>query len=177
MKRFFVFVTVLISVFTACTPDNGIEDNGASALNNDGTFEISIYTDKKEYKAEQEIICRAVVEYVGEGEGTVIYSGDPLVGFALKDDKYFDGTYCSNLVLMETEFNKAEPVTVEFSKSGGWSGEDPNAEFYKEFYSEKELILPPGEYEISATIDGFFDKDDYQSSEYELKVSVRIIVK
>lgn len=176
MKKIFIMTAVLLLALAACAPVSG-EDDGASAVSGDGTFKISIYTDKNEYKAGEEIICRAIVEYIGEGDGVVIYSSDPLVGFALKDDKYFDGGYAVEDVLISTEFKKGEPVTYQFSKSGGWSGEDENARFYEEFYSEKELKLPPGEYEILAAIDGFFDQEDYQSSKYELKASVKVTVK
>lgn len=177
MKKLFIFIIALIFALASCAPVSGGEDDGASKVNSDGTFKLSIYTDKKEYKAGEMITCYAIVEYTGDGDGVVIYSANPLMGFALKDDKYFDGTYAVADVLISTEFEKGVPVTFEFSKSGGWSGEDENAAFYEQFYSEKELKLPAGEYEISAAIDGFFDKDDYQGSEYVLKASVNLRVK
>lgn len=176
MKRVFIIMAALLMALAACAPVSEVNDGGTSDISSDGTFEISVYTDKDVYGKDEAVLCWAVVEFIGEGDGVTIYSSDPLVGFGIKDGKYFDGGYAVNDVLITTEFKKDEPETYEYSKSGGWSAEDPNAEFYKEFYAEKELILPSGEYEISATIDGFFNQDDYQGSKYELSASVKIRV-
>lgn len=175
MKRVLIILAALLIVLTACAPASTGE-NAVSDISNDGIFEISIYTDKDVYSKSEPILCWAVVEYVGKDERIQIYSSDPLVGFGLKDGKYFDGTYVAEDVLITTEFIKGEPETYEFAKSGGWSAGDPNASFYEQFYADDELILPSGEYEISATVNGFFDQNDYKGSKYELKASVKVNV-
>ena len=142
----------------------------------DEIFDIKLYVDKYEYTEEEIINSYATLEYIGEEDSITIYSADPLVGFALKDDKYFDGLYMSNDILMTTTIKKGEILRFDFSKSGGWSAEDPHADFYEKFYSEKELILPAGTYEISATISCSFDHDDVLGTRYSKSVSTEITV-
>lgn len=142
----------------------------------DENFELKIYVDKNIYSTEESIQCYATVEYIGEEDSLTIYSSDPLVGFGLKDDKYFDGGYAVNDELITTEFKKGDVIRFDFMKSGGWDGDDPNADFYKEFYSVKELKLPAGSYEISATIDGSLNVNDMLGTTYKKTVSTKISV-
>jgi len=142
----------------------------------DEIFELKLYVDKNTYSTEGIIQCYATVEYVGDKDSITIYSSDPLVGFGLKDDKYFDGGYAVNDVLISTTFKKGEIVRFDYMKSGGWSGDDTNADFYKKFFAEKELILPAGNYEISASIDGSFDSDDMLGTKYKQTVKTTIKV-
>ena len=142
----------------------------------DENFELKIYLDKNIYSTEEIIQCYATVEYVGDEESITIYSSDPLVGFGLKDDKYFDGGYAVSDVLKSTTFKKGEIVRFDYMKTGGWSDDDSNADFYKEFFAEKELILPVGNYEVSASIDGSFDSDDMLGTKYKQAVKTAIKV-
>jgi hypothetical protein len=98
------------------------------------------------------------------------------VGFALKDGKYFDGSYAQNDVLMPTAFTKGEPARYDFVKSGGWSADDENADFYEAFFADPELILPAGEYEVSATLKYSTDPDDVLGTQQTLMVSLEITV-
>jgi hypothetical protein len=183
--RLFGVIMILAACFAllslaGCAPAGAVVPPGdpdAWSHNNDGTFEINIYTDKDEYKAGEPILCWATVEYVGEGDGITIYSSDPLVGFGLKDGRYFDGEYWVNDVLITTEFTKGETEAYEFTKSGTWDADDPDAAFYEQFFKEKDFTLPAGDYEISATLDGFLNQDDYEGSKYKLSVHTGISVK
>lgn len=38
--------------------------------------------------------------------------------------------------------------TIPFVKSGCWSNDDTDAEYWKSYYKDKELKLPTGEYEL-----------------------------
>jgi hypothetical protein len=178
MKKLLFFITAVLTAlsFSACSSSAPVPpgEGNAWAHNNDGTFEINIFTDKQDYKEGEPVICHATVEYVGEGEGVTIYSSDPLVYFTLKGGKYFNGDYMVSLVCITTQFKKGKPVTYEFQKSGGWGSDDPNADFYEQFYSEKQLILPPGDYIITTTLNGSLDKEE--SSEYSLSAALSIRV-
>ncbi|MDF2537539.1 MAG: hypothetical protein K0S76_560 [Herbinix sp.] len=142
----------------------------------DEVFELKLYVDKNIFREDELIKCHATLEYVGEEESITIYHGNPLLGFGLKDNIYFEGGYSTFDELISTTFFKGQPVYYEYVKSGGWSAEDPYVEFYKEFYSERDLRLPTGRYELSAIMNGSFDQDDMLGTWYNQAISVIITV-
>lgn len=169
----------IIVILTACVKNKEEEKESPSNIivsNKDEIFELKVYLDKDNYRSKEIIHCYATVEYIGEEDSITIYSSDPLVGFSLKDDKYFDGTYGAETILMHTTFEKGKTVRFDYKKSGGWSEDDPNADFYKKFFSTKDLILPEGKYEISATIEGSLDRNDILNSKYSNSVASSITV-
>jgi uncharacterized protein YkuJ len=182
----FIFCITLLS-FTACgkkvmekSSASNIEEKSSTSniavSMKDEMFELRMYVDKDTYTHDEVINCYATLEYIGDKDSIMVYSADPLVGFALKDDKYFDGEYATQDQLITTTIKKGEIVRFDYAKSGGWTGEDPNADFYQKFYSEKELILPAGKYEISATIACSLDVNDMLGSEYKKSVSAYVTV-
>lgn len=142
----------------------------------DEIFELTMYIGKDTYTHNEIVNCYATLEYIGEEDDIVVYSADPLVGFSLKDDKYFGGGHIVNDILMTTKLEKGKIVKFDYVKSGGWTDDGPNANFYKKFFSEKELILPAGKYEISASIACSFDENDILGSQYNNSVSSYIAV-
>jgi hypothetical protein len=77
------------------------------------------------------------------------------VYFGINDDKYFDENLGGPLVsrtLIPTIFRQGEIIRYDYAKYGSWDGDNPNADFYEEFFLGKELILPRGTYEIYAKI-------------------------
>ncbi len=166
-------LTVLVIVGSACTALIG--DTEPASVS-DGVFSLSVVTDKSEYAAGEAVSCHAILEYVGDANSITIYSGDPLVYFTVTGGR-FTGDYAISDVLMSTTFRKNEPVQFDFAKSGGYSADDEDAAFWESWYAEPQLVLPAGEYTISATADGFFDENDYAGTKYTLTASRKITVK
>lgn len=183
-KKIYILISLFFCItllnFTACgekAKEKEKETPSSIAVSTkDELFELKMYIDKDTYAHDEIVNCYATIEYIGEEDSISVYSSDPLVGFSLKDDKYFDGGYNVNDVLMTTTFEKGKLVRFDFAKSGGWTDDDPNADFYKKFFSEKELILPTGTYEISATIACSFNINDVLNSQYKNSVSAYITV-
>jgi hypothetical protein len=142
---------------------------------NDSVFELRIHIDKDEYTAWEAVPCYATLEYVGGADSITINSSDPLVYFTVKGS-VFKGDYAVNDVLVATTFAKGEPVRFEFAKSGGYSENDRNAEFWKSWFADPELKLPAGDYTISATLSGRFEGSDVSGPAYTLTASQRITV-
>ena len=145
-----------------------------AAASEDETFRITIYTDKEQYSVDEAIACEATLEYLGT-ESLTIYSSSPLLYFYINGGD-FEGEWAVNDMLVTTVFEPDDIVTYDFSKSGGFSADDPNADFWAAYYAEDDLILPPGTYAISAEINGFFDADDYQNSQYIQRATVNVTV-
>ncbi len=180
-KKLYIAVGLLIVslLLTACgmkAEKDKQQEKDLIASTKDELFQLSIYLDKDTYTADEAIFCYATLEYIGDKDSITVYSGDPLVGFGIKDDKLFQGGYVVNQILMPTTFSKGQIVKYDFSKNGGWSGDDPNAKFYEEFYRDPNLILPVGEYEISAEINCSLNQEDILGTEYSQLVAVNIKV-
>lgn len=170
---FWLVLTVLVIAGAACT---ALVEEAGSASVNDSVFKLSIHTDRDEYAVGEAADIFATLEYVGGADSITIYSGDPLVYFTITGGK-FTGDYAINDILLSTTLKKNEPVRFEFVKSGGYSEGDKDAAFWQSWFAEPQLILPVGEYTISATADGFFDENDYAETAYKLTASQKITVK
>ena len=103
-----------------------------------------------------------------------VYHSDPLVAFGIEDDKYFNNGYMRNDILFNTSFEPEQEIRFEFIKSGAWSANDPNAAFYEEFYKQENLILPAGEYVLSANLKYSTDIDNMLETRQEITTSIDI---
>jgi hypothetical protein len=53
--------------------------------------------------------------------------------------------------------------TTDYPKNGGYHGDGPNAEFYKQFYQERDSVkLPPGEYKVIVIADFEWIETEWQ---------------
>ena len=179
MKKMLLLLLICAIIFaSACAPAMQAEPSQAEEAqlsSSNEEFEITLYTDKGIYVQDEAIECYAELKYLGS-DAITVYSGNPLLGFGVKDEKYFDGGYVTNDSLEYTQFAPGETVRVAFSKSGGDTSDDPLGEVFKEYYADSEFVLPSGEYEISANIDYSLDVDDMLGSRRTLSVSVTVTV-
>lgn len=84
----------------------------------------------------------------GSGTGIVFFS------VTRQEDGLSSGPPVSQGDCARYELPPGEPTVVPFAKSGGWSPGDPNADFLRTYFSEPELILPPGTWRIDITTSG-----------------------
>lgn len=54
-----------------------------------------------------------------------------------------------------TEFAPGVPTAIPLGKSGGWTGDDPNAAFYQAWYKDPALHLPTGHWQLRVAVGGF----------------------
>jgi hypothetical protein len=80
----------------------------------------------------------------GSGSGFVFFSVTRLEDGLTIGDSLRTGD-CATHVMRE-------PIIVPFSKSGGWSEEDPNADFLRAYFADPELRLPSGTWRIDVTV-------------------------
>ena len=52
-----------------------------------------------------------------------------------------------------------EPIVVPFSKSGGFSQEDPNAAFMEAYFADPQLTLPSGTWRIDVEVHGSLERE------------------
>ena len=84
------------------------------------------------------------------------------------------GAWTSDLVGRRLDVGK--PITSAITKSGGWSGADPNADFYNPFFHDPVVHLPAGDWMISAIAE-FQTGSAAAPDHHSLRASVLVYVR
>jgi hypothetical protein len=152
--------------------------NIATGVTEAGVFDLTIDADKSEYRTGEPIQIDAVLQYDG-GQPSVELSGaGSLVnGFGIKQ---LDGPLVMGLGWDEPcirhELQRREPLQVPYQKSAGWSEEDPNAAFYRDWAQDPELRLPAGTWLVTAYSE-FAVGSDCAGPIVSLRASLLIVVR
>ena len=140
----------------------------------DENFRVMTYIEKLSYKENEEISLYSTIEYIGHKSSITIWSGEPYFHHMIyRNEEEFSGRITLS-ILKTTELKKGEVYTIPFSKNGGFSEDDADAEFWRSFFSEKELRLPKGEYDFTAVTSFTLDKD--QTERVNLKNEFKVEV-
>jgi hypothetical protein len=110
---------------------------------------MNLFTDKAVYKTTDAIHIWATLEYIGKGDTIQIWHGIPYMDFFITDGKEFNLSSISLSVLTSSILEKGEVYHFDYGKSGAWDPNGPDAGFWENFYNEKDLFLPAGEYTIT----------------------------
>jgi hypothetical protein len=140
----------------------------------DENFLVKTYIEKLQFKEVEEISLYSTIEYIGENGSIDIWSGEPYFHHMIyKDGEVFSGGSTLH-ILQKTELKKGEIYTIPFSKSGGFSEDDPDAEFWRDFYSEKALKLPSGEYTFSSITSFTLDKEQQEKVQLKTEFTIEV---
>gem|GEM_PF-674846 len=140
----------------------------------DENFLVKTYINKLEFKEKEEISMYSTIEYIGEKDSITIWSGEPYFHYEIYDGKEYFSEGMTQDILKQTVLNKGEIYTIPFSKSGGYSEEDPKADFWKQYYSEKELKLPKGKYFFTAYTDFSLNKEQVENIMLKIEFEVNV---
>ena len=108
-------------------------------------FELKLYSDKAVYSTTDKIKLWATLKYIGSNTKITIWHGTPCISFYISDAKDFNIGGIAFDDLTSTDLNKDELYRFDYIKNGAYTADDPKVDFWKKFYSEKELYLPEGE--------------------------------
>lgn len=139
-------------------------------------FELKLYSDKTTYSTTDKIKIWATLKYIGTNAHIRIWHGDPYISFYISDGKDFNTGGMVNDVLSSTELEKDKLYKFDYSKNGGYTADDPKADFWKKFYSEKYLYLPEGEYTVRVDT-AFSLTKDTEKNKSSLSEELKIVVK
>lgn len=138
-------------------------------------FELNLFSDKTIYKTTENIKIWATLKYIGSNSQVKIWHGLPYINFGISDGKEFNiGTAVAS-ILTSTLLEKDKLYSYDYVKSGGYSADDPKADFWKAFYEEKDLYLPEGNYTI--TVGGAFSLTDNSANSNLSKIINITVVK
>jgi hypothetical protein len=178
MRRKLLLLTMLFFVFTlsSCQKEENtqtIAREGRQVVETaDENFKIILYSEKDSYSDTEEVDIWATIEYIGSEDNIDIYSGEPYAGYIVESDGV---RFISNLaykLLKTTTLEKGVIYEFPLKKVGGFSNDDEDADFWRDFYSEEKMLFPIGEYQLTFLTD-FYTNDsvDFQLSlEYQFEV-------
>ena len=177
-RKVYVLIMVTVLILAGCSQAGANpEETDARPLvfeARDQNFEVKTYIDKLEYDEDEEIEVYSTIEYIGENDSVKIWSGEPYFHHRIHDGSKFINSDIVLNVLKETVLKKGEVYTIPFSKSGGFTQEDPDIEFWEQYFSEEALKLPAGDYTFTAVTDFCLDMD--QKEEVTVKTEFKVKV-
>jgi hypothetical protein len=138
-------------------------------------FDLKLYSDKQTYKPDEKINIWATLEYIGDTDEIKIWSGDPYLVYSITDGKDFNLDTIVSDILKSTTLKKGIVYRDNYIKSGGYSTDAPDADFWKKFFEEKDLYLPEGEYTIKVSC-AFSLTQAVVGSEYHQSADMKINV-
>ena len=177
MKRLIMLIMLFIVLSLSACEEEEIEpiiirEGRQVAESFDDSFRIILYSEKDIYSDIEEVIIWGTIEYIGLEDSIDIHSGAPYMGFDVESEGV---PFIQNLVLtllMTTTLEKGEVHEFPLTKSGGFSEDDEDADFWREFYTEERMIFPKGEYQLTFSTGFYIDtRSDYHISiQYQFEV-------
>jgi hypothetical protein len=137
----------------------------------DGNFRLILQSSDDHYAAGAPIDLATELSYQGlqprlmlggSGSGLVVVS-------LLQLDGPLDIGGGSDDMCAQYAIAPGSPLTQRYVKSGGWSGEDPHAAFYKAFFADPVLRLPRGTWRVVAN--AWFTVGDCSMASHQLNAT------
>jgi hypothetical protein len=143
---------VLASGLLLVVANRGGQAAGPSqALDTQGQFKLAFELPRTDWHAGDSITGEATLSFTGSGGVDIGSSGMGPIGFLFDEvggSRHMGGAWTLDLVGRRLDAGK--PINSAITKSGGWNGEDPNADFYSSFFHDPLVHLPAGDWTISA---------------------------
>lgn len=148
----------------------------SQAVDTQGQFQLTFVLPRTNWSTSDTITGQATLSYLGSGGVDIGSSGTGPLNFVFEEvggTRHMGGAYTLDLVIRRLD--AGEPITSPIMKSGGWNGDDPNAEFYRSWIEDPQLHLPAGDWTISAIAKfatGDFKAADQHSLQTQIPVHV-----
>lgn len=171
-KVIIIMAALILTSLSGCSVDGPV-----SVIDQDENLRLELVLPKSKYQKDEEITCKAILTYIAEGQTFEIFTGDPVVMFAIDGGEHFRGDLdLLQKGLYAQKIEKDEPVEYPFKKYvGRHLGSDEDAvKFWKEFLAEQQLILPPGKYEILAKVNYRLSPKDRYPTFLTVKHKIRV---
>ena len=167
---------VLAALITACAGPAPVPVPNVDGNAQDEEFGLRIHASQAVFRSSEPIVVDATLSYLGRAASADIYGDSGVVGFGLKQlDGRLHMSAVSDLMCTATRVDRLVPVHRPFSKSGGFTGEDPDAAFWRAYFADPVLHLPPGTWQITAYA-GFTTGEGCSGPQHALTATVPVLV-
>jgi hypothetical protein len=184
MRRGLSIASVVLVVVAACGQSPEPSPTGLPFLveGRDAGFAMSMRLGSDVVDAGAPIDLSAVLMWEGANPTATIWgSGMGPVSFGLTQ---IDGDIALGGIMTADcgphEFKRLVPVAVPYRKSGGWTDEDPNADFYRSFFADPNdpvLRLPAGQWRVTAMASGYLQPCEMNAPAVDIKLEANLLVR
>lgn len=178
-QRFLAGALWLVVAACSATPTpEPTETNAPPARAEDveGPFRLVFELPKTTWQAGEPIEGQAVLSLVGAGSTELSGSGGGLIAFDILevgDRRHMEAGWDSSCASHRLE--AVRPIVSGIVKSGGFTAEDPDADFYRAFFADPLVRLPPGDWQITA-VASFVDGRGCAGQSYLLRAPILVHV-
>lgn len=143
----------------------------------DGVFILAMGVASDVWRAGVPVDLRTQLTYVGpDALAEVTGSGSGLVGFGLEQlDGPLDLGGGRTADCRAYEIARGAPMPIEYTKSGGWSEDDPNAVLLHQFVGDPLLRLPAGTFVLTARFEGYLGGCGGEAHELTVEIPLTIL--
>ena len=168
----------LLSACATSPPATAVVGEPATDVAEDGTFRLELRLPRATFASDEVIEPVAELTYLGPAAEVVATgsgSGPVLFGLRQLDGRREMGPAATGDCAPHP-FVAGEPGTYEYTKSGGYADDDPDAAFYRAFFGDPELHLPPGRWRVTASIDLSTAPDGCGDPWHHIEASLEFVV-
>jgi hypothetical protein len=180
MRRLFAIVSLLAVAACSQPPESSEVPTSLGPIQGESRedgFTLAVRSEEARVSAGDQIHVAATLGHDGDRDVTLSGSGSGVVFFSVTrvEDGLTSGAPAQTDDCVPHVLPAGEPVTVPFAKSGGFSPEDPNADFLELYFSDPALSLPAGTWRIEATASARVG-EGCTGEPLELAASIQVIV-
>lgn len=155
-------------------PSGTPESEPGTAEQTEGRFRLSFTLPRTTWSTSESITGEASLALVGDGVAELSGSGGGLLAFAFRQvGGQIDVEPAWTADCTPHRLATGEPMTAPIAKSGGWSDDQPNADFYRAFFADPQIRLPAGDWEITA-VTNFIEGRECQGANHAMEATVRV---
>jgi hypothetical protein len=163
MRRFALLLALGTLVVSCAAPPPPMstepEAKAARAVEVVGPFTLTFELPKSTWKAGEPITGEASLS-VADGAGTIYGSAGEPLHFAFKEltGRRVMGP-ASDAACARYELAADAPIVAPIGKSGGWSDDEPDGAFYRDFFTSPDIRLPAGDWVVTASAEFLVGRD------------------
>jgi hypothetical protein len=172
-----VAATLLLA---GCVDDNAsLAPQPFAASDRANGFLLSLTLPTNTFTSSQPIDLEATLTWEGDAAIRKVWASaaGPLVFTAKQLDGPREIGGGSDAACAVHEFERGVPQRSGYQKSGGYSETDPDAAFYKAFFADPQFRLPPGQWRIGVTADGYLEECALEAPRLALRVAADVLVR
>jgi hypothetical protein len=147
-----------------------------SSSSSDGPYTLELTLPHLDWKVDEPILGSATLSFGGAAPTTIYGSGSSILNFAYAEvggTRKVDPVWTADCG--PHPLDPATPINEPLSTSGGFSNDDPNAAFLREFLTDPDVRLPSGTWDITAKA-YFADQPSCAGATHSIGATLRITV-